>query len=129
MSPFSRKKVYGGEIRDVIDTIARKAVLILGRFTPERKAVLDAIRDELRNKYGYAPIMFDFPKPNSKSYRETVSILARLSRFVIADITCAKVIFQELEIVVPHLTSVPIQPILQTQAQQNVVISSDYNPW
>jgi hypothetical protein len=90
---------------------------------------LDAIRDELRNKYGYAPIMFDFPKPSSKSYRETVSILARLSRFVIADITSAKVILQELEVIVPHLTSVPIQPILQMRAQQNVIIASDYRPY
>ncbi len=31
------------KIREVIDTIAKKAVLILGRFTLERKAVLDAI--------------------------------------------------------------------------------------
>ena len=36
------------KIRDVIDTIAKKAVLILGRFTPERKAVLDALREKLR---------------------------------------------------------------------------------
>jgi uncharacterized protein YjbI with pentapeptide repeats len=33
------------EIRDVIDTITSKAVLILGRFSEERKSVLDAIRD------------------------------------------------------------------------------------
>jgi uncharacterized protein YjbI with pentapeptide repeats len=33
------------KIRDVIDTIGKKAVLILGRFTPERKAVLDALRE------------------------------------------------------------------------------------
>jgi hypothetical protein len=31
------------EIRDVIDTITSKAVLILGRFTPERKEVLDGL--------------------------------------------------------------------------------------
>jgi pentapeptide repeat protein len=30
------------KVRDVIDTITSKAVLILGRFTDERKAVLDA---------------------------------------------------------------------------------------
>jgi uncharacterized protein YjbI with pentapeptide repeats len=35
------------KIRHVIDTITSKVVLVLGRFTPERKAVLDAIRDEL----------------------------------------------------------------------------------
>ena len=47
------------EIRDVIDTIAKKAVLILGRFTPERKVVLDALREALR-KQNYLPILFDF---------------------------------------------------------------------
>ncbi|MFN8372994.1 MAG: hypothetical protein U0694_08960 [Anaerolineae bacterium] len=36
------------KIRDVIDTITSKAVLILGRFTDERKAVLDYICEELR---------------------------------------------------------------------------------
>jgi Pentapeptide repeats (8 copies) len=35
--------LHNQKIRDVIDTITSKAVLILGRFTPERKAVLDAI--------------------------------------------------------------------------------------
>ena len=38
------------KIRDVIDTITSKAVLILGRFTLERKAVLDALREELRKR-------------------------------------------------------------------------------
>lgn len=49
------------KIRNVIDTIASKAVLILGRFTTERKAVLDALRDELR-KRDYLSILFDFDK-------------------------------------------------------------------
>jgi len=52
------------EIRDVIDTITSKVVLILGRFTDERKKVLDAIRDELR-KQNYTPVLFDFEKPAS----------------------------------------------------------------
>ncbi len=56
------------EIRDVIDTIARKAVLILGRFTPERKAVLDALRETLRTQ-GYVPILFDFGRPSSRNVR------------------------------------------------------------
>jgi hypothetical protein len=53
------------EVRDVIDTIAKKAVLILGRFTPERKAVLDALRETLRID-GYLPILFDLDKPASR---------------------------------------------------------------
>jgi uncharacterized protein YjbI with pentapeptide repeats len=116
------------ELREVIDTIGRKAVLILGRFTPKRKVALDAIRDELRSR-NYLPIMFDFQKPGSRTYRETVSTLAHMARFVIADITDAKVILQELEVIVPTLSSVPVQPILQSRARQVSVLSSDYNPY
>jgi hypothetical protein len=50
------------KIRHVIDTITSKAVLILGRFTPERKTTLDALRDALRS-HNYLPILFDFEKP------------------------------------------------------------------
>jgi hypothetical protein len=44
------------KVRDVIDTITSKAVLILGRFTDERKAVLDALREELRER-DYLPCL------------------------------------------------------------------------
>jgi uncharacterized protein YjbI with pentapeptide repeats len=118
------------EIRDVIDTIGRKAVLLLGRCTPKRHAVLAALRDALR-QYGYTPITCDCQKPTSTSERETIAILARLSRFVLADLTSAKVVLQALDVLVPHLTSVPIQPIIQTQARQTVVIASEDRryPW
>jgi uncharacterized protein YjbI with pentapeptide repeats len=98
-------------IRDVINTITSKAVLILGRFTPERKAVLNAIREEL-HKQGYLPILFDFDKPATRDITETVTILAGMSRFVIADITDAKSIPQELKSIVPNFPSVPVQPLL-----------------
>lgn len=103
-------------IRNVIDTIGRKAVLILGRFTPKRKAILDAIRDELR-RLGYLPMLFDFDKPASRNLTETVSILAHMARFVIADISAAKSIPQELQKIVPNLPSVPVQPIIQSGMQ------------
>ena len=74
------------EIREVIDTITSKAVLILGRFTPERKAILDALKEALRAS-GYLPILFDFEKPSSQDLTETVSTLAHLSRFIIVDLT------------------------------------------
>ncbi|HVB75253.1 MAG TPA: pentapeptide repeat-containing protein [Ktedonobacteraceae bacterium] len=98
------------EIRDVIDTIARKAVLILGRFTPERKVVLDALREALRTQ-GYVPILFDFDKPSSRNFTETVRTLAHLSRFIIADLTDPSSIPQELYAIVPTL-AVPVRPVL-----------------
>lgn len=104
--------LHNQKIRAVIDTITTKAVLILGRFTNERKSILDAIRDELR-KQGYIPILFDFEKPTSRGLTETIITLAGISRFVIADITDAKSIPQELQIIVPNLPSVAVQPIIQ----------------
>ena len=101
------------KIRHVIDTITSKVVLILGRFTPERKAILDALREELRNRH-YLPILFDFDKSTNRSLTETVSTLAHLARFVIADITEAKSIPQELHKIVPGLPHLPVQPILLT---------------
>jgi uncharacterized protein YjbI with pentapeptide repeats len=106
------------KIRDVIDTIGKKAVLILGRFTPERKAVLDAIRDALRH-HGYLPILFDFEKPSTRDTQETIATLAGIARFIIADITDPKSVPQELASIVPNLPSVPVQPLLQ----------AGYEPW
>jgi uncharacterized protein YjbI with pentapeptide repeats len=105
------------EIRDVIDTIGKKAVLILGRFTEGRKSVLDAIREELR-KSGYLPILFDFDKPTSRDLTETIATLAHMARFIVADITDAKSIPQELQAIVPNLPSVPVQPIIARSANE-----------
>jgi hypothetical protein len=103
--------LHNEKIRDVIDTITSKVVLILGRFTPERKAVLDALREELRGR-GYLPVLFDFEKPASQTIDETVSLLARMARFVVADLTDAKGVLQELRGNVPELPSVPVQPLI-----------------
>ena len=97
-------------IRDVIDTITSKVVLILGRFTPERKAVLDALREELR-KRDYLPILFDFDKPASKDLTGTVQTLANMARFIVADLTDPSSVPHELAMVVPG-TVVPVQPVL-----------------
>jgi uncharacterized protein YjbI with pentapeptide repeats len=105
------------KVRDVIDTITSKAVLILGRFTDERKAVLDALREELR-KRDYVPILFDFEKPRNRDTDETITLLARMARFVIADITDAKAVLQELRAIVPDLPSVPVKPIILAMQEE-----------
>jgi hypothetical protein len=103
--------LHNQKVRDVIDTITSKAVLILGRFTDERKAVLDALREELR-KRNYLPILFDFSVPATRDITETVSLLARMARFIIADLTDPTSIPKELEAIVPDL-AVPVQPLLE----------------
>jgi len=98
------------KLRSVIDTISSKVVLILGRFTPERKVILEAIRDGLR-KFNYIPVLFDFEKPTHRDFVETVSTIAHLSKFVVADFTDAKIVLEE----VPHIVrniAVPVKPLL-----------------
>jgi hypothetical protein len=102
--------LHNQKIRAVIDSITSKAVLILGRFTAERKAVLDALRDELR-KRDYLPILFDFDKPASRDLTGTVTTLANMVRFIVADGTDPKSIPHELATIVPT-TMVPVKPIL-----------------
>jgi uncharacterized protein YjbI with pentapeptide repeats len=99
------------EIRDVIDTVTTKAVLVLGRFYEERKQVLDALKDALRER-GFIPIIFDFEPSKQRDLTETIQLLANMAKFVIADITDAKSIPQELSHIIPLLPSVPVQPIL-----------------
>jgi hypothetical protein len=47
-------------------------VLILGRFTEERKAVLDGLQVALRAR-DYLPVLFDWEKPSNRDITETVS--------------------------------------------------------
>jgi hypothetical protein len=51
--------IHNEKLRKVIDTITTKVVLILGRFSEERKVVLDAVRDALRTR-DLLPVIFDF---------------------------------------------------------------------
>jgi uncharacterized protein YjbI with pentapeptide repeats len=99
------------KIRDVIDTVGRKGVLLLGRFTEGRIVVLERLRKELRER-GYLPIVFNFDKPETKDFTETVRLLAGLSKFVIADITNPKSAPLELQATVPEIM-VPFRPIIE----------------
>jgi hypothetical protein len=105
------------KVRSVIDTITSKVVLILGRFTQDRKVVLEAIRKELRRR-DYLPVLFDFKEPKSRTTVETVLTLAQMARFVIADLTDAKSVLQELQAVVPQSPSVPVQLLLLTSQEE-----------
>jgi hypothetical protein len=88
-----------------------KAVLILGRFSDDRKPILNALRDALRDK-GFLPIVFDFERPKGRDFTETIMTLAEMSCFVIADITNAKSAPLELQATVPDYM-IPFVPILQ----------------
>jgi hypothetical protein len=98
-------------IRRVIDTLGKRAVLILGRFTAERKRILDALRTSLRER-GFVPLVFDFDRPVGRDLTETIATLAGMSLFVIADITNPRSAPLELQATVPQFM-IPIVPIIQ----------------
>jgi hypothetical protein len=105
-------------------------VLILGRFSAERKAVLDAVRVTLR-QLNYVPIIFDFVKPTSKDLTETVTTLANMARFIVADLTDPSSIPHELASVIPQVVT-PVQPIL-LKGQREYAMFADlrlrYDKW
>jgi len=51
-----------------------------------------------------------------------------MSRFIIADLTSAKSIPQELERIVPRLR-IPVQPLLQLSAQKPYAMSKDFEDY
>lgn len=99
------------KIRDVLDTVCKKGVLLLGRFTEERKKVLLAIKEKLR-ELGYLPILFDFERPADKNFTETIVTLTGMCNFVIADITNPKSSPLELKATMPAF-EIPFLPIIQ----------------
>ena len=104
------------EIRDVINTVTSKSVLIVGRFSiPERKSILDALRDKLRD-YDLLPIVFDLDRATANDFMATIRTLAGLSLFVIADITNPKSSPLELQATIPDY-QIPLVPILQAGEQ------------
>jgi hypothetical protein len=101
------------KLRSVIDTVTRRGVLILGRFGDGGIELLQVIADWLRQPENgsYLPLLFDFPRPESKTYTETVRTLAGLARFVIVDLSGPSVP-QEITATV-DLHEIPFVPILE----------------
>jgi hypothetical protein len=66
--------------------------------------LLERLREALRQR-GYVPIVFNFDKPETKDFTETVRLLAGLAKFVIADITNPRSAPLELQATVPEIRS------------------------
>jgi hypothetical protein len=123
----NRDQLRIAELLGAIESI--NSVLILGRFGGKRGRLLEALRDELR-KRNYLPVVFDLDGSGSKSVTGTLSLLAHMARFVIADISDAKSLLEELYLVVPDIPSLAVQPIIvSTQTEPSTFHLFDRYPW
>lgn len=107
MAQFINLVIHNNRMHDALDTLSSKLVLLLGRFSEQRKKVLDELRVELRSR-GMVPVVFDFEKPARRDLKETVMAIASIACFAIADITDAKSVPLELEAISPNFPSLPL---------------------
>lgn len=98
------------KLQEVFKTTTQRAVLILGRFGGGGLEILRAVAGKLRES-GYLPIIFDFERPQRRTYTETVLTLAGLSSFVIVDLS-GRSVPQELQATV-NAVRIPFIPILE----------------
>ncbi len=97
------------KIKNVIDTMRTKAVLVLSSFDVKSKKVMEYLKDSIR-RHGYIPLIFDFSKPKSQNLMETVRTMALLSNFVIVDVSIQAGQLIELKDLVPN-TIIPFVTI------------------
>lgn len=74
------------KLRNVLNTVTKRGVLLLGRFGFGGIDLLHAMAEKLR-ELKYLPMIFDFDRPDDRDYTETIQTLAGLARFVIADLS------------------------------------------
>jgi uncharacterized protein YjbI with pentapeptide repeats len=119
---LSRKKV-----RNVIDAMTARGVLLLGRFGSGGLEVLETVAAKLREEQ-YLPIIFDFDRSANRNYTETVKTLVGLARFVVVDLSGPSVP-HELHATVPHYM-LPFVPILEKgRSQYSMFTDILQYPW
>jgi hypothetical protein len=87
------------------------------------------LRDD--RKRNYVPVVFDFEKLRSQNTIGTVTLLGRMARFIIADISDTKSVLQELQAIVPTNSKPPVQPIIlaeQEEPRTSLSIAVDGRP-
>lgn len=119
-----------GGLSTLVDTLRVKTVLLMGRFTREQKAFFDVLKEELFGR-NYVAVSFDFEKPTNRSLADMLTVLAGMSRFIIADLTSPRSVPMELARIVPQLPSVPIVPLIERSEKPFTIFNDLFRlyPW
>src|SRR6266487_2821918 len=62
------------KLRDVLNSVMEKGVLLLGRFSDGGLELLQTVAAQLRARK-YLPMIFDFDRPDNRDYTETIKTL------------------------------------------------------
>jgi hypothetical protein len=106
---------------EIMSELSRRRVLVLGRFSERRLAVLESIKAH-PNKY--IPELFTCEKPESTSLAEVISGFAALSCFIIADLSELRSVQSELQAIVPNFQSVPVAPLISPTGKEYALFAS-----
>lgn len=74
------------KMRDALNIMNNRGVLLLGRFKEGGLKRLYSMREWFQNK-GYMAMIFDFERPDNLSLTETVVTMAGLSKFIVVDLS------------------------------------------
>lgn len=96
-------------IRNTINILSSKIVLVIGHFPAERKDILNAIREKLHN-YDYQPVFINISKTDNQNFLKSFFQLVKIAQFIIADFWDANILLEELPQILSTI-SVPIKPI------------------
>lgn len=110
VAQFLYLHLHNTYIRDVIGTIGKKIVLIVGTFSDARLDVLETVREILRQHH-YVPVFLAPTAEESVVPSETLELLVQLARFVLVDITEAGAAMDIVDAIMRHL-AVPLQPLV-----------------
>ena len=89
-----------GSVGKLLAATTKRVVLILGRFLPRRKRVLDRLAKALGER-GKIAVIFDFPSPDDREVSDTVRFIAGMSEFIVVDLTKASSVPLELQATIP----------------------------
>lgn len=119
VAQFLYMMLHNKQVLSIVNSITSKIVLILGSFPPERRAVLDVLRDGLRQPaLGYVPVVYNFQDGGHPESVETVTTLARMACFAIADLSDAKGLQHDLQLIAASSPKLPVQPLILAAQQQ-----------
>jgi uncharacterized protein YjbI with pentapeptide repeats len=113
--------VTNNKTNTIIDALTARVVLVLGNFGLRRKAVLKQIRLKLAS-FGYAPVVFDFDIED-RDLIDGVTVIAGLSRFIIADLTQPRSTPLESSLIASQFM-IPFAPIIREGEQPFSMFSS-----